>query len=143
MSRSKHGPRPIVQVLDAVLLTLNALLIVSVMVFVVLTVMTYVSGGSVSGSSLLAVMLFILGGCILAAADYGVRKALERIDPRPTGSQKAIIRADRMNSPRRQLKHTEPVSHTQHPVESDQFVPVEIDNEGFGDDGLADDMLDE
>jgi hypothetical protein len=112
MSKGKHAARPLVQVLDAILLTLNALLIVSVAVFFVFTAMTYFSGGSISGGSLLAILCFVFLGIVLGIGDYAIRKSLEYIDPRPNKHLVAQSRAIRAE--KKSLREQRRSSDTEH-----------------------------
>jgi hypothetical protein len=79
MAKGKHAPSALVQVLDAMLLTFNAIIIVAAITAITLMVVVWRSGGAISGGQLLVFAGILLAGLLLAGAEVLLRRAVERI----------------------------------------------------------------
>ena len=79
MARGRHAPAPIVQVLDATVLTLNAIAIVSAITIIILMFITFSSDGSIQGLELIALAGALVLILLLAAAEYGIRKIISKM----------------------------------------------------------------
>ena len=78
MARGRHAASPLIQVLDAMLLTFNALMIVSFAVVTIVTAMTVVAGGSIGGVTLLVVFTIIIAEVVMAISEFAMRHVIAR-----------------------------------------------------------------